>query len=110
MEKVKDGYRISVEVKNTGYRDGEEVVQLYVSGKNADFRVPIRSLKGFTRIFLEAGQTRRISLHLPQDELTWVDRAGKRMGMNGMVQISVGGGQPLPGTSYLQTWVKIASR
>lgn len=110
VEKVKDGYRISVEVKNTGYRDGEEVVQLYVSGKNADFRVPIRSLKGFTRIFLEAGQTRRISLHLPQDELTWVDRAGKRMGMNGMVQISVGGGQPLPGTSYLQTWVKIASR
>lgn len=103
---VDGGYQVCVEVTNTGQRDGEEVVQLYVSGSNQSFRVPIRSLKGFTRIFLKAGQTRRVTLPLPDAELTWVNEAGKRVKMTGPVQVTVGGGQPLPGISYRQTVIE----
>ena len=48
---------------NAGPRDGEEVVQLYVSAPSPSVPEPIRQLQGFRRVRLKAGQTQRVELH-----------------------------------------------
>lgn len=55
---------VSVEVKNTGARDGEEVVQLYVKGNGA-----IKTLKGFERVALKAGETKTVSFNVTTQTL-----------------------------------------
>ena len=100
VEKVADGYRVSADVSNDGGVDGDEVVQLYVSSENVSFRVPIRSLKGFQRIHLKKGETKNVSFSLPEKELQVIDKGGYSKPVEGAVRISVGGGQPIQGTSY----------
>lgn len=84
--------QVSVDVRNSGSRDSDEVVQLYVSRK-AD-GAPIRSLKGFQRIHLKAGETRRVSFKLDAGALSIVDAKGQRIVPAGIANIWVGGGQP----------------
>jgi beta-glucosidase len=81
-------------VTNTGKMDGEEVVQLYVSGEEPNG--PIRSLKGFQRIFLKAGQSQVISFNLRPEDLGVADGQGNLKPFKGKVLISVGGRQPDP--------------
>ncbi len=92
--------RVTAVVTNSGQRDGEEVVQLYVSNRRT-FVTPVRSLKGFERVFLKAGESREVTFVLSQDDLTVVDLHGESVPMKGKVEISVGGCQPLssPATS-----------
>ena len=45
---------ISIDVKNTGKRDGKEVVQLYIRDLIASVTVPVKELKGFDKVFLKA--------------------------------------------------------
>ena len=86
---------VSVEVINTGDRDGHEVVQLYVARENAPGRVPIRSLQGFRRVYLKAGETRRLKFTLAPRQLARVD--GDRLVTDaGTLRLSIGGGQPSP--------------
>lgn len=79
-------------VTNTGSRDGEEVVQLYVSlpGQN----VPVRSLKGFQRIFLKKGESKTVQFKLTREELSVLDNQGKAVPVKGPVTIAIGGQQP----------------
>lgn len=53
---------VSVTVTNTGDRDGEETVQLYVNDKVASVVRPVKRLKAFKKIFLKAGSQRPFSL------------------------------------------------
>jgi beta-glucosidase len=76
------GAEIRATVRNTSARDGDEVVQLYVAGGPGE-DAPVRSLRGFERIHLRAGESREVSFGLESDV-----PASK-------VEISVGGGQPL---------------
>ena len=85
---------VSVSVTNTGNKDGEEVVQLYVSNQNMAIRSAIKALKGFKRITLKAGETKTISFTLTPDDLSAVDEKGLLKQLKGNVLISVGGGQP----------------
>jgi len=85
---------VSVSVTNTGNKDGEEVVQLYVSNQNKAIRSAIKALKGFKRIALKAGETKTISFNLTPDDLSAVDEKGLLKQLKGNVSISVGGGQP----------------
>jgi len=85
---------VSVTVTNTGKRDGEEVVQLYVSYPEVAGHKPVRALKGFQRIFLRAGESRTLSFQLSPRELELVNAEGKRYLPRAAVEISVGGGQP----------------
>lgn len=82
----------SVQVTNTGSRDGEEVVQLYVSmdGK----QTPIRSLRGFQRIFLKKGESKTVSFKLSPAELAILDNNGNTLPLKGSITFSLGGGQP----------------
>ena len=100
ISKEGDGYRVEVEVKNVGEREGDEVVQLYVSNRNSNFKTPIRSLKGFKRINLKPNESRSICFELASDDLTLVNQNGYRIPMKGEVLVSVGGGQPLKGVPY----------
>ncbi|HEU4902122.1 MAG TPA: glycoside hydrolase family 3 C-terminal domain-containing protein [Flavisolibacter sp.] len=83
---------VSVRVTNSGKMDGEEVVQLYVSGQGK--QAPLRSLKGFQRIFLKRGESRVVNFNLTPDDLSLVDENGTPKLLKGKVTIAVGGSQP----------------
>lgn len=86
---------VSAVIKNTGKRDGEEVVQLYVSHDHKKGKAPVRALKGFQRIELKAGQSKVITFTLTPEQLSLVDeKEGKLYQPNDKVTISIGGGQP----------------
>ena len=59
-----------VKVTNTGSRDGEEVVQLYVS-KKKDVGGPIRTLRGYKRVFIPAGKTVKVEIPLTDETFLW---------------------------------------
>jgi len=61
--------RVSVNVRNTGARGGDDVVQLYVHPQDQTIVVPPRRLVAFARVHLRAGQTALVSLLLPATRL-----------------------------------------
>jgi beta-glucosidase len=85
---------VTVIVKNTGKKDGEEVVQLYVTHPDIKDKAPLKALKGFKRIFLKAGETKTISFTLTPEQLSLVNEDGESYQPKGKMSISVGGGQP----------------
>jgi beta-glucosidase len=89
-----ENIKISVDVSNSGKTDGAEVVQLYLSNKTASVPVPIRTLKGFTRIFLKAGETRTVEMELSPGDFSVIDDSGKRVINPGLFEVSIGGRQP----------------
>ena len=69
---------ISVDVTNTGARDGDEVVQFYVRHLGSKVERPARELKGFGRVNIPHGQTRTVSVPLKAGSLAyWDEAAGK---------------------------------
>jgi len=68
---VNDSIRFSLEVQNTGKLAGEEVVQIYVHDKVATITRPVRELKAFKNVFLEPGETQKISFSLPTEALAF---------------------------------------
>ncbi len=110
---ISTGKKITVTAKvtNTGKRDGEEVIQLYVSPGKSNEQL-IRSLKGFKRIFLKAGESKWISFTLSQQEFSVNDNTGKSKLMTGKAIISIGGGQPdiqlITSSNYLKKEVFIS--
>jgi len=83
-----------VEVTNSGKRDGEEVVQLYVSLPDSKLRKPIRALQGFRRIYLKAGETKTIDFLLKTNQFAARNEENIPLVEAGKVLISVGGKQP----------------
>lgn len=86
---------LTARVTNTGDRDGEEVVQLYIShdGNNIAPK-PICALKGFKRIFLKKGESKEVSFTLTPEELALVDTDGIFFEKAGTAKVYIGGGQP----------------
>ncbi len=85
---------VSVTVTNTGKRDGEEVVQLYLAHQNIKALAPLKALKGFKRIPLKAGESKTLSFTLTPEQLSLVGEDGKLYQPSGKVVVSLGGGQP----------------
>lgn len=85
---------ISVDVTNEGSRDGEEVVQLYVTHPQ-ESEVPIRALQGFRRVHLLKGETTTLTFRLQDRGLSIVDADGKRSIRPGRIDVWIGGGQPI---------------
>jgi beta-glucosidase len=85
---------VSVEVKNSGDRQGDEVVQLYLTAQNSHQTVPIRSLQGFQRIGLLAGEQRTITFTLTPRQLSVINEMGIPLQQPGSFLMSVGGKQP----------------
>ena len=66
---------VSVDIKNTGKRTGDEVVQMYVKHLDSAVERPIRELRGFLRITLQPGETKTVRMPLRGNELTYWDAA-----------------------------------
>jgi beta-glucosidase len=63
---------VSVEVTNTGDRDADEVVQLYLHQRHGTASRPVRELKGFQRVALAAGESRTLSFPVgPNERRYW---------------------------------------
>lgn len=62
---------VTATVKNTGQRAGTEVVQLYVRNLGASVEQPVRSLQGFQRVTLKAGESRQVTFQLGFPELSF---------------------------------------
>ncbi len=85
---------IDVTVRNTGKAQGEEVVQLYLKDLEASSVQPIHSLRGFQRIALGPGESRRVQFRLTDKDLSLIDDDGKRVLEPGRFRVYVGGSQP----------------
>jgi beta-glucosidase len=90
-KRVGDSVKVSVDVKNTGERDGDEVVQLYLTDVAASAPVPLRSLVGFDRISLRRGEKRTVTFTITPRQLSLIDNSGKRVIEPGEFTMSAGG-------------------
>lgn len=91
-KKVKPNGKIAVkaEVKNTGDRAGEEVVQLYVNDVVASLTRPVKELRGFRRIALAPGEKKTVEFELPVRILAFYDKSMKLMVEPGVFKVMVG--------------------
>ncbi len=64
---------VSVDIKNVGKYEGDEVVQLYIHKKVSSVSRPIKELKGFRRVTLKPGETKTVSFILGEEELAFYD-------------------------------------
>jgi beta-glucosidase len=88
---IKETLTVSVEVTNTGSRDGHEVVQLYIRDIAANVTRPIKELKGFEKVLIKAGETKTISFKLTEAELGFYNRKSEFGAEAGDFKIFVGG-------------------
>lgn len=79
-----------VTVRNTGERDGNEVVQVYVQDKVADVARPVRQLVGFKRLTIPAGDRRRLKFLLDSSQFAYYDRQMRLVVDPGEVEVMVG--------------------
>ena len=80
---------VAFEVSNTGSRDGVAVVQLYVSTPNAGHGHPVKSLVGFRRVPLRAGESQAVAFTVPASLLVEVQEDGSRIRPEGDFSFSV---------------------
>ncbi|MBR3853465.1 MAG: glycoside hydrolase family 3 C-terminal domain-containing protein, partial [Tidjanibacter sp.] len=72
---IREGGRVwaEVTVTNSGDRDGAEVVQLYVGDNEASVLRPAKELKGFQKVWLRAGESKRVKIEVPYEALCFFD-------------------------------------
>jgi beta-glucosidase len=70
---IKNRILVSCNVSNTGSVVGAEVVQLYLHDVKSKLERPLNELKGFEKIFLKPGETKRVILELGEEDLAYYD-------------------------------------
>ena len=81
---------VSVDIKNTGNREGAEVVQLYINDKFSSVTTPKIELKGFSRVELKPGETKTVSMKLTPEALSLWNNDMKNVVEPGLFDIMVG--------------------
>lgn len=82
---------VTVEVSNTGARDGEEIVQVYVGMENSRVERQKKLLKGFEKVAIPAGGTAQVKIAIPLDELRYYDAQAKQWRLEpGVYRVMVG--------------------
>jgi beta-glucosidase len=81
------GDQVSAEITNRGSREGTEVVQLYVRVPVASVAQPVRKLRGFERVTLKAGESRRVSFRLTAADFSYLDEHLRKTVARGPVQV-----------------------
>ena len=66
---------VTVDVTNTGKREGKEIVQLYIGDEKASVDRPVKELKGFEKLSLQPGETKSVSFDITQADLRFFDEA-----------------------------------
>lgn len=92
---IKAGHPVSltVNVRNAGARDGDEVVELYATKPKSGISARW-ALVGFTRLHLKAGESRKVTLPVDARAMSQVDAHGDRHVVAGTYTLFAGGGQP----------------
>jgi len=83
---------ISLKVTNTSNKDGDEVVQLYISDEVSSVATPVKQLKAFKRVNIKAGETKQVVFTLHQSDLTLFNQQMKEVVEAGDFNIQVGAG------------------
>jgi beta-glucosidase len=87
-----DTATVSVEVKNTGTRAGDEVVQMYVVHEGSKVERPAEELKGFVRVSLRPGESKTVTMPLAAKDLAYWDEGEKKFVVEkDKVEVRVGG-------------------
>lgn len=81
---------VSVNVTNTGDREGAEVVQFYVSDVTSRFTRPARELKGFRKIHLQPGESRKVEFTVGTEQLQYIGQDYKQVVEPGLFRLMVG--------------------
>jgi beta-glucosidase len=83
--------QVTVRVSNTGLRDGEEAVQVYIGIEDSHIERQVKLLKGFEKVFIPAGATAEVTIAIPVAELRYYDVAQKQWLLEpGAYQVLVG--------------------
>lgn len=83
-------FEISVDVTNTGGRDGHEIVQVYVSDVECAALRPRKELKGFTKVWLAKGETVSVKMHLDKYALSyWNEEKKKWLAERGLFKVII---------------------
>jgi beta-glucosidase len=94
---------VTVDVRNSGGVDGEEVVQMYVSHLDSSVLRPQEELKGFKRVAIGAGETATVAIPLKASTLAYWDGNGLKV-ENDSVEVRVGGSSE---SIELRTQIKV---
>jgi beta-glucosidase len=78
VNKVDETLEVTVRVTNTGNRDGEEVVQVYVGMENSMIERQKKLLKGFEKVFIRAGETVNVKIPVSIEDLRYYSISEKR--------------------------------
>ncbi|MFN2298054.1 MAG: glycoside hydrolase family 3 C-terminal domain-containing protein [Anaerolineales bacterium] len=89
-----DPVTVTVEVENTGGREGDEVVQLYLRDEEASLPVPQLQLQGFARVRLLPGRRKALRFTITPEQMAFADEDGNWILEPGSFRVWVGGGQP----------------
>ena len=91
-DKVKNGENVtvSVDVKNSGDKDADEVVQCYIRDEFSSVTRPVKELKDFMRTSLKAGETKTITFLITPDKLSFYNLSMKKVVENGKFKVMVG--------------------
>ena len=81
---------VEVDVKNTGERDGMETVQLYIRDLFSSVTRPVLELKGYKKVNVAPGETKRVTFSLALDDFAFYDREMKYKAEEGEFNILVG--------------------
>lgn len=82
--------KVSVDVKNTGNYDGEEVVQLYIRDLVGSVARPVKELKGFQKVLIRKGETKTVKFEIGVEELKFYNSDLKWVAEKGDFQVMVG--------------------
>lgn len=85
-----DVVKATVTVKNTGKRDGDEIVQLYIHDLSASIARPVKELKGFKRIHLKSGEQTDVTFDISREQLQFYNSELKPVVEPGNFDIMVG--------------------
>lgn len=90
--KIEEGGTVtaSVTVTNTGDRDGDEIVQLYVRDPVASISRPVKELRGFERVHIAKGESKTVTFTIGKEQLQYYDANGKVVVEPGEFDIMIG--------------------
>ncbi len=89
--KTSEQVRVSIDVQNTGTREGVETAQFYIRDLVASVPRPVQELRGFQKVVLKAGETKTLTFTLTPEDLMFYNRQMKRVVEPGDIKIMVGG-------------------
>lgn len=102
---VGEPVKVTVEITNTGNRDGDEIVQLYIRDMVSSVTRPVQELRGFTRSHIARGETKTVSFLITSDKLQFYGLDMKRVVDPGEFEVEVGKNS----TDYLSDFFEVVN-